>query len=193
MRRGLITDKKLVTSILTSAFEPLKGDNSINFIVRHDKHRQKRLQHLMEYLFDHALLCGEIFISDHENACILFNYPSRIKRNWEFFLLDLKLAFKCIGITRVFKVLKRRKISEYYFPKGDHIRIVIGGSNADCNGNGAAARLMLEIVKEFKGNTLPVITDASNLDNVKLYQKLGFKQIGKDDSLGYPIYYLRLN
>lgn len=192
MRRGTRSDKKLVVGILVTAFESLKEDNSINFIIRNDKKRLKRLYYLMNYLFERAILFGDVFINDQENACIIFNYPDQIKPSWKSFLLDLKLTFNCLGFSRVFKVLKRISISKQYFPKGDHIRIVIGGSNTT-SGNGAAARLMLEIVREFKDYKLPVITDASNPDNVKLYKKLGFKEIGIDESLGYPIYFLRMH
>ncbi len=193
MRRATNADRNLVVDILVSAFEPLEDDNSINFIVRKDKKRLKRLNLLMGYLFDRAMLYGEIFISDNDNACILFNYSNQVKSSWKSIKLDINLAINCLGIGRVFKVIKRINISKSYLPQDDHIRIIIGGSNAASNGNGTAARLMLEIVKEFKGNTLPVITDASNPDNVKLYEKLGFQQIGIEESLGYPIYYLRLN
>jgi len=192
LRRGTHSDKKLVVDILVTAFEPLQEDNSINFIVRNDGKRLQRLHHFMGYLFDRAILYGDVFISDQENACILFNYPHKIKPSLRSFLLDFKLAVNCIGIKRLFKVLKRKAISDNYFPKGDHIRIIIGGSNST-SGNGAAARLMLEIVKEFKDYKLPVITDASNPDNVRLYKKLGFKEIGVDESLGYPIYFLRMH
>ena len=40
---------------------------------------------------------------------------------------------------------------------------------------------------------LPVIIDAASENNARLYQKFGFRVIKKEEALGFPIYFLRLN
>ena len=52
---------------------------------------------------------------------------------------------------------------------------------------------MLETLKLYKNNCLPVIIDTASEENVKLYKKLGFKIIKKEESMGFPIYFLRMN
>jgi len=70
---------------------------------------------------------------------------------------------------------------------------MIMGVKSECKGKGTAARLMIEVKNKFKNTQLPVIIDAASENNAQLYQKFGFKIIKKDESLGFPIYFLRLN
>jgi len=193
LRKATTIDKKLVSEILVSAFLPLKEKNSINLVVKQDKKRIERMHLLMEYLFEKTIRFGEIYISKNNKACILLKFPHQEKTTFSTLLLDIKLAFKCIGIERVFKVLKRQQIASKYYPKEKQIRPVIMGAKKECKGKGTAARLMIKIKNHFKDNHLPVIVDAASEKNVKMYQKFGFKIIKKEEGLGFPLYFLRLN
>ena len=193
MRIANPKDKELVAEILTSAFESSKEDSSINFTVKQDERRVERIKILMEYLFERAMLFGEVFISDNEKACLLVKYTHLEKTTLKTIKLDIKLAFKCIGIERVYKVLKRQQIVKKNYPKEKHIRPVILGVKKEINGKGTAARLMIKLKHRFKDNKLPVILDAASEKNVKLYQKFGFRIVKKEDSFGFPMWFLRLN
>lgn len=193
MRKATIKDKKLVSEILVSAFSSLTDDSSINLVVKQDEKRIERLQILMEYLFETAISFGEVFISDNNKACILLKFPHTEKVTLKTIRLDLKLAFKCIGIERVFAVLKRERIAKKNYPKEPHIRPMIMGVKKDFDGKGTAARLMMEVRNKFKNTELPVIIDAASENNARLYQKFGFRLIKQEDALGFPIYFLRLN
>ncbi len=193
MRKANITDKKLVSEILVSAFSPLKENNSINLVVKQDEKRIERMQVLMEYLFERAIYFGEIFISKSNKACLLLKFPHKEKVTLKTILLDIKLVYQCIGIERIFGVLKRQRIANQNYPKEKHIRPMLIGVKKECKGNGTAARLMIEVKNRFKNNLLPIIIDTASEQNVELYQKFGFKIIKKEESLGFPIYFLRLN
>ena len=69
---------------------------------------------------------------------------------------------------------------------------MIFGVNIECKGNGNAARLMLQVKNYYKDSNLPAIVDAASEKNAKMYQKIGFRIISKEDNLGFPIYYLRI-
>lgn len=193
MRKASPNDKDLVTEILVSAFETSKEDSSINLTVKQDERRVERMKILMEYLFERAMLFGEIFISDNEKACLLVKYTHLEKTTLKTIKLDLQLAFKCIGIERVYKVLKRQQVVKKNYPKEKHIIPMILGVKNEINGKGTAARLLLKLKHHFKDNKLPVILDAASEKNVKMYQKFGFRIVKEDDSLGFPIWFLRLN
>lgn len=193
LRKASIIDKKLVTKILVSAFSPLKESNSINLVVKQDGKRIQRMNILMEYLFERAIMFGEVFISENNQACMLLKYPHKEKITFKTISSDLKLVFRCIGIERVFSVLKRQRIATKNYPKEKHIRPMIIGVNKEYKGNGTAGRLMIEVKNQFKNSALPVIMDSASKKNTRLYQKFGFKIIRKEDSLGFPIWFLRLN
>lgn len=186
-------DKAQVVDILISAFEPYVAGNSINLVVKQDKHRLQRMRVLMSYLFEKAMLFGSVFLSDNGKACVLVNHSSENKTTLKTIWLDIQLAFKCIGIRRVFKVLKRQKIAKRNYPKENHIKPMILGVMQTHKGKGTAARLMLQVKHHYRDNELPVMLDTVSEYNVGLYQKFGFQVIAKDESLGFPIYFLRLN
>lgn len=186
-------DKKLVVAILTSAFASNTDGSTVNLIVGYGEDRSKRMHILMEYLFERAILFGEIFIADNKKGCLLIKYSHQEKITLETIKLDMQLAFKSIGITNVYKVLKRQRIAAQNYPKEKHIRPMIFGVKKEVKGGVTAARLMLHVKNHFKGNTLPVIIDAAAEYNVNLYQKFGFKITKIEESLGFPMYFLRLN
>ena len=193
MRIANFKDKNLVAEILVSAFLPLKEDNSIDLLVKQDNKRAERMKFLMEYLFEKAYNFGEIYISDNNKACVLVSYPYKERITLKTILLDFQLVIKCIGFSRVFKVLKRQWKVKRNYPKGKYIIPLIMGVTNECKGNGTAARLMIQVKNYHKNNKLPVIVDAASKKNVILYQKFGFKVFKEDNSLGFPIYFLRLN
>lgn len=193
MIKASFNHKDLVLDILTSAFIPKKENNSINLVVKQDKNRVERMHILMGYLFDRAMLFGEVFISDNKKACLLLNYPHKEKVTFKTIQLDLQLTVQCIGIERVFKVLKRQRVARRNYPKEKHIKPMILGVKKEINGRGSAARLIIEVKKHYADNQLPVVIDAASENNVKLYKKFGFRVVNKEEALGFPIYYLRLN
>jgi len=193
LKKARHADKELICDILVSAFLPIMEENSINLIVKQDAKRPQRMRVLMEYLFEKAGHFGEIYLSDGDRSCILLKYPHREKTTLRTIWMDLRLAHNCIGWTRVFKILKRQRLTEQHYPKEPHIRPMIMGTLNENKGNGAAARMMLELITTHRDKHLPVVVDAVAEQNVRLYQKCGFKIISKEEALGFPIYFLRLN
>ena len=193
MTRATREDKKLVIDILVEAFEPLDDDNSINFVVKQDDRRMERMHVLMGYLFDKAMRSGEVFLSDNRASCLLISYKYQEVFSWASFKSDVQLVTKCIGIGRVSKVLKRQKIVKRNYPKTNHIRPMIFAVKNSYKGTVTAAKLIMQVFKDFEKNELPVIVDTASEEHVRLYQKFGLKVFNKEESLGFPIYLLRMN
>lgn len=193
MIRASIEDKIAVVNILMEAFEPLAGDNSINFVVKQDEKRTERMQVLFEFLFDKAMRTGEVFLSDNRASCLLVSYAHNDTFKISKLISNLRLAFKCIGIERVHEVLKRQEIIERNYPTENHIRPMIFAVKNEYRGTVTAAKLILQVFKDFKGNQLPIIVDTAYEDHVKLYLKFGLKIYNTEEELGFPIYLLRMN
>ena len=194
MIKGKIEHKKLIVDILVSAFIDLEEDNSINYIVGNGKDRTARMEALMGYLFEKSLLFGEIHISTNKTSCLLVAFSEKEKVTLKTILLDIELAFKCIKLKNVFKILKRQKAVKQFYPKNQgYIKPVIMGSLKDAYGSGSAARMVLQVMKGYTDNKKPVIVDTVSDYNIKLYKKFGFRVINKEESLGFPMTLLRIN
>ncbi|MBG48204.1 MAG: GNAT family N-acetyltransferase [Pseudozobellia sp.] len=184
--------RDLVVDILVDAFEPIHDDSSINFVVKQDEKRKERMRILMEYLFDKSLRTGVVCISDNKASCLLLTYSNRDKFTFGKLFSTLRLAFKCIGIGRVTKVLERQKIIQRNYPKTPYIRPMIFAVKQEFKGGVTAPRLILQVYEAFRETKLPVIVDAANENNVKLYQKFGLKIFNTEEGLGFPIYLMKM-
>ena len=193
MIRAKKEDRSLVVEILLEAFEPLREDNSINFVVKQDAKRKQRMQVLMEYLFDKAMRTGAVFLSNNRASCLLISYAHRDTFSFKKMSSTLNLVFKCIEVRRVQKVLKRQNIVQRNYPDGNYIRPMIFAVKNEYKGTTTAAKLILEVFRDFRNNQLPVIVDTASEKHVELYKKFGLKIYKKEKELGFPIYLMRMN
>ena len=193
MIKATLKDRDHVVGILHSAFEPILEPNSINFVVKQDQHRSKRLRVLMEFLVDDCFDFGEVLLSDQRNACILLKYPNSQKITFRFIKRQLRIAFKCIGLSRVSKILKRQAQVNKNHPKGeDYIHPVIMGATSDVKGFGYGVRLMKQLFAEHPDNVLPVVTETTTAVNLNIYKRFGFELYHQIETEDFPIYFLRL-
>lgn len=191
MLKATIKDKELITEILYQAFVDITIPNSINFVVNQDEKRKKRLRFLMEYLFLTTIEFGDIFISDNKKACVLISYPHLQKTTIKNIVLKIKLALKTIGLTNVFKVLKReQQLSKQHITE-PHIHPVIMGVTKAHQGKGTGVRLIKEVFNFYKDNKLPCILETTTEENIKMYEKFGFKIVKESNDLNYPLFFLR--
>lgn len=97
MKKAENSDKDLIVKILSLSFNK---NSSVNYIIRQDNKREKRIQALMDYSFDVCHLFGDIFLSDDNTACALIVYPDKKKTTLRSIWLDLALIFRCVGIGK---------------------------------------------------------------------------------------------
>lgn len=191
MIKASIKEKELVVDILYNAFVGINFPNSINFVVKQDIHRNKRLRFLMEYLFLKAINSGEVYISNNKKACILLHYPHQERITFNSALQDFKLVFKTIGVSNVYKVLKRERQLKKYHLKVAHVHPLIMGVKKEHQGKGTGVRLIFDILRAHQTNKLPCILETTTKSNLKLYKKFGFYIFNETTDLGYPLYFLR--
>ncbi len=99
-----VKDQARVLTILTSSFATNK---SVNYIIKQDKHRMKRIQLLMKYSFHLCLQSGAVFLSDDKKRCAVILYPDKKKTNFKSVLWDLRLVLFSIGIKNISKTIRR--------------------------------------------------------------------------------------
>ena len=107
-------EKGLVIDILTKSFDT---NQSVNYIVKQDCQREKRVKALMDYSFEVCYLFGDVFLSENKKACALILYPDKKKTTFKSILLDLKLILNCVGIGNIQKALSRESKIKKLQPK----------------------------------------------------------------------------
>lgn len=102
MKKADYNDKNLAVDILTKSFDT---NQSVNYIVKQDQKRIKRVSALMDYSFEVCYLFGDVFLSEDKKGCALVLYLDKKKTTLKSILLDVKLIISCIGIENINKRL----------------------------------------------------------------------------------------
>lgn len=114
MIKAHYSDKDRVIDILSRSFVENK---SVNYVVKQDKKKLKRFQYLMDYCFEVCWKRGEVYMTKDKKGAALLVIPQNKKTNLKAILLDLKLAFRTIGLIRVIRVLSRESAIKKLHPK----------------------------------------------------------------------------
>ena len=189
MIRATRDHKTLVIDILCESFDTNK---SVNYVVKQDMNRKKRLRRLMEYSFDVCYMFGQIYLSDDKKACALILFPDQKKTTLKTILLDAKLAVACVGLGRISKVLDRDSKIKSAYPKDPILYLWFIGVIKDEQHKGIGSSLLSELIKESISVKRPIYLETSMPENVKFYKKFGF-DVYKDLNFGHQLFLIRRN
>ena len=187
MKKANYHDKNLVVDILTKSFET---NQSVNYIVKQDKKRIKRISALMNYSFEVCYTFGDVFLSDEEKACALVLYPDKKNTTFKSILLDLKLVFSCIGLGNIKKALARESKIRQLQPKCIMSYLWFIGVYPQCQNQGIGNKLLDNVIKDSYKKQRSVYLETSTLKNLPWYKKFGF-QIYNQLDLTYKLFFLR--
>jgi hypothetical protein len=88
-------EKDVILKLLTDAFQ----DNlSVNYIVKQDGYKLKRIRALMDYSFEVCYLFGNIYLTEDHSACAMILFPQLKKTTFFTIWLDIKLIFTAITL-----------------------------------------------------------------------------------------------
>ncbi|MGQ0826952.1 MAG: GNAT family N-acetyltransferase [Bacteroidota bacterium] len=173
--------------ILCESFDTNK---SVNYVVKQDKNRKKRIRKLMEYSFDLCYLFGDVYLSDDKKACALTMLPDKKKTTLKTVMLDAKLAVSCVGLSRVGKILKRDSKIKSQYPKDPIYYLWFIGVNTNEQGKGIGSALLKQLIKESDALKRPIYLETSVPENIRFYNKHGFNIYNELD-FGYKLFLVK--
>lgn len=180
-------DKHCVVDILAKAFEDNK---SVNYIIKQDQSRKRRIKRLMEYSFDVCHLFGEVLLSDDKRACALIVWPEKKRTSLKSALLDIKLMVTCIGLSNIKKALVREGKIKKLQPKEPMYYLWFIGVDPLEQHRGIGSQLLREIIERYALEQRAICLETSTLRNIPWYQRFGF-EIYNESNFGYTLYFLR--
>lgn len=187
MKKAEYNDKSLVVDILTKSFDT---NQSVNYIVKQDEKRAKRVSALMDYSFEVCYLFGEVFLSDDKKACALVTYPDKKKTTLKSILLDVKLILSCVGLKNIKKTLAREAMINKIQPKELRYYLWFIGVDPECQNEGIGSVLLNEIIEDSEHKKRPIYLETSTLKNLPWYKKFGF-DIYHELDLSYKLFFLK--
>ena len=180
-------DKKEVVKLLHDCFIDVTIPNSINYIIKRDENRSRRLMTLMAYQFNVAMKYGTIFINEEKDACVL--YIDKIQINPINLIWNFDLVFNCIGVTNIFNILKRERILKKQHPNVPFKHLWLMGVSPSLQGKGVGSNILQETFKTFKNSI--VYLETTTDENLKFYKKNGFSIFHQTNESDYPLYFMR--
>ncbi|MBN8856659.1 MAG: GNAT family N-acetyltransferase [Sphingobacteriales bacterium 50-39] len=187
MIRANHEDKNTVVDILSKSFDDNK---SVNYVIKQDRSRHRRISRLMEYSFDYCTLFGEVFLSEDKNACALAVLPDRKRTSLKSILLDAKLAISCIGIGNLKKALGREEKIATIHPDSRMYYLWFIGVRPEAQGKGIGSSLLAELVAKSESMGRPLYLETSTLRNLPWYKKFGFV-VHHELDFGYKLFCLK--
>ncbi|MDB5119766.1 MAG: GCN5-related N-acetyltransferase [Sphingobacteriales bacterium] len=180
-------DKSLVIDILTESFDT---NQSVNYIVKQDRNRAKRVRALMDYSFEVCNQFGDVFLSNDRKACALILYPDKKKTTLKSIMLDVKLILSCVGLENIKKALNRESKIKQLQPKEPMYYIWFIGVSLAYQNTGIGSALLKEIIEDSSLKRRNIYLETSTLKNIPWYTKFGFAVYNELD-LSYKLFFLK--
>jgi GNAT superfamily N-acetyltransferase len=155
-------DRSLVVNILTQSFDDNK---SVNYIIKQDRNRTRRLARLMEYSFDYCQLFGEVWLSADHTACALTVLPETKQTTLRSIALDASLALSCIGLANLKKVLTRETAIKKVHPSENFYYLWFIGVLPPEQNRGAGTTLLESIIQRGESLHRPIYLETSMAQN----------------------------
>jgi ribosomal protein S18 acetylase RimI-like enzyme len=176
-------DKGLIVDML---FHSFNDNKSVNYIIRQDRHRAKRLKAVLDYSFDLCYRFGEIYLSDNRQACALLLKPEKKKTTPWLLLRDARLAVATLGWRNTIKAMKREASIKKLHPQQPFYYLWFIGVAPAQQKKGTGSRLLRELINYAATQQQPIYLETSTLANVPWYEKSGFIQYAELD-FGYRL------
>jgi ribosomal protein S18 acetylase RimI-like enzyme len=187
MRKAVEEDKQSVIETLVRSFH----DNpSVNYVIKQDRYRQKRLAALMDYSFELCMSFGDIWINDQKTGCALVLYPSLQRTNIRTIMLDLRLVFTSIGFFRFPAILDRERKIKRRHPPGELTYLWFIGVNPDHQHQGVGSMLLRTVIENAAVTNRPIVLETSVQKNVAWYQNFGF-EVFEILNLSYTLFLMK--
>lgn len=187
MIKAKVDDKPLIIDILSKSFDDNK---SVNYIVKQDGKRLKRINALMDYSFEVCNAFGEVFLSEDKKACALVLFPDQKRTTLKSILLDAKLILSCVGIDNISKAMSRESKINKLKPKDDMYYLWFIGVDPEYQHTGTGTKLLNEVIEDSTRKERPIYLETSTLTNLPWYKRFGFNIYNELD-LGYNLFFLK--
>ncbi len=180
-------NKPRVIEILSKAFD---NNGSINYLVKQDKKRKKRIEKLVKYLLFQGEKFGKVVTDEDLNAVLIFTYSDKKKTTLASIIQTVKLALGVVGIENIPKALKREALLKKNHPTHPFVHMWFLGVDPKKQNEGIGDKLLRQAIVYCKDKPIYAETSVTHLLN--WYQKLGFEII-KTLDLGYTLYVMKIN
>jgi hypothetical protein len=174
MKKAELSDKEKVVKIICESFNT---NPHVNYILKKDEKRDKRLAALSEYAFYFGMRRNGVYLTDDgQGVSIIFEY-NKVKMNFYDYWRQLILIFKCFTVSRaywVYKVEKQIKLNRA--SNVNFLYLWFFGVTNETLGTSNGRDMMKFIFDMSLNKKLPIYLETSLRRNSVIYKRYGFEE-----------------
>jgi GNAT superfamily N-acetyltransferase len=172
-------DLDAVRDVLAAAFD---DDPVINHFVRQDGRRAQRVTRFMEMLLRKMTFAlGETYTTEGVRGAALWMPPGRTHQSMGEQLAMLPSLAGAVGWSQLAKTFSGFSFLEHLHPRTpDHFYLAVLGVHPAHQGQGIGSELMRPVLERCDREGIPAYLESSKERNVPLYERHGFRVVGKD-------------
>lgn len=173
MKRAIRSDKEKVVRIICESFDK---NPHINYIIKNDDKRSKRIAILAEYAFELGMRRNGVTLTDDELGVAIIYRNNFVKMNLYEYSLQAGLALKTFSLLRALKVNKLESlVKKNRETKVDFLYLWFFGVADEGLGTDDGRDLMKYIFKLSFDLKLPIYLETTLKRNNIIYKRFGFE------------------
>lgn len=173
MKRAIRSDKEKVVRIICESFDK---NPHINYIIKNDDKRSKRIAILAEYAFELGMRRNGVTVTDDELGVAIIYRNNFVKMNLYEYWLQAGLALKAFSLLRALKVNKLESlVRKNRETKVDFLYLWFFGVADEGLGTDDGRDLMKYIFKLSFDLKLPIYLETTLKRNNIIYKRFGFE------------------
>ena len=174
MRKADLSDKDKVVKIICESFDT---NPHVNYILKNDAKRAKRLAYLSEYAFYYGMRRNGVFLTeDGQGVSIIFAYH-KVKMGLKDYWGQWKLILKCFTLFRALKVYRVEKhIKNHRASNVEFLYLWFFGVTNETLGTSNGRDMMKFIFDMSLQQKLPMYLETSLKRNSIIYKRYGFEE-----------------
>jgi len=161
MIKASYSDKNFITDIVVDSFY---ANSSVNYIIKQDEIKIKRIKNLMNYSFDLCFNYGAIYYSEDRKGCALIMFPDKRKNSLKSFLLDLKFIVSTLDILHLRKAMTRESKIKLNQVKGIHYYLWFIGVDPLEQGQGIGTDLLMQLIDDSNKMKRPILLETTRFN-----------------------------
>lgn len=162
-----------ILNVMARAFD---ADPVMNFVVKQDRRRARRLRGALKAIFlEPCLPHGETYVSDGLEGGAFWIPPGKRERSALANLRLLPHLVRAAGLARVPGLVAAMDVVDKKHPHEPHFYLPMIGIDPPHQGRGLGTALMRPVLERCDRDGIPAYLESSNERNVPLYERNGFR------------------
>ena len=175
VRKATRADADALVDVLVRSFD---ADPVANWFVRQDERRAEGFEAFFGTAVRQLTLPhGEVYTTADRAGAALWVPPGRWRMGWARQLLLLPRGLRASGPRGLPRSLRSLAALDRLHPRWPHLYGMFIGVDPDQQGRGIGSALMRTVIERCDRTGLPAYLEGTAEDNVRLYERFGFRTV----------------